>query len=122
MRKMFRTKKILIITLLVLLFGFLFINNTFAALDLDQMKPDSPRNPDIIVKKANKILGAVQVVGSIVSVVVLSVIGIKYIVGSVEEKAEYKKTMIPYMIGAILVFATSNLIKILYNFGQSINN
>ncbi len=121
MRKMSKTKKILIITLLVLLFGFLFINKAFATLDLNQMKPDPPQNSETVVKKANKILGAVQVVGSIVSVVTLSVIGIKYMVGSVEEKAEYKKTMIPYIVGAILVFATSNLVKILYDFGQSIN-
>ena len=40
----------------------------------------------------------------------------------VEEKAEYKKTMLPYLIGAVLVFATSNLIAIIYKFGQGLNN
>ena len=121
MKNMFRIKKMLIIILLVILVSFLFASNTFAALDLNQMKPNPVHDPDIIVNKASKVLGVVQTVGSFVSVVTLSVIGIKYMVGSVEEKAEYKKTMIPYIVGAILVFATSNLVEILYDFGQSIN-
>ena len=32
--------------------------------------------------------------------------------GSVEEKAEYKKTLKPYLIGAILVFGITNLLGI----------
>ncbi len=38
-----------------------------------------------------QILGIVQLVGSIAAVVVLVVLGIKYMMGSAEEKAEYKK-------------------------------
>ena len=52
-----------------------------------------------------KVLGAIQVVGTLISVGTLMVLGIKYMMGSAEEKAEYKKTMIPYAIGAILLFA-----------------
>ena len=40
--------------------------------------------------------------------------------GSVEEKAEYKKTMIPYVIGAILLFATSNLLGIVDSVSKGI--
>ena len=35
--------------------------------------------------------------------------------GSVEEKAEYKKTLLPYVIGASMVFAASSLVSIIYN-------
>ena len=69
-----------------------------------------------------KILGIVQVVGSIVAVIILAVLGIKYMMGSAEEKAEYKKTFIPYIIGAILVFAASNLASVVYNFAKDLNN
>ena len=64
---------------------------------------------------AGKILGAVQAIGNIVSILALVIIGIKYMFGSVEEKAEYKKTMIPYIVGAILMFASVNIIDALYN-------
>lgn len=59
-----------------------------------------------------QIIGIITTVGVVVSVVVLVVLGIKYMIGSAEEKAEYKKTMIPYIIGAILVFAASTIASI----------
>lgn len=32
-------------------------------------------------------------------------------VGSIEEKAEYKKSMIPYIIGVVLLFSVSGVLK-----------
>ena len=60
------------------------------------------------------ILGVVQTAGSIISVVCLIVLGIKYMMGSVEEKANYKKTLVPYVLGAIMVLGISNFINIIY--------
>lgn len=60
------------------------------------------------------ILGAIQSIGSILSVLALVVIGIKYMLGSAEEKANYKQTMIPYIIGIILVFASSTFVNAIY--------
>ena len=77
---------------------------------------------DIIIDKASIILGAVQIVGIILSVAVLGILGIKYMTGSLEEKAEYKKTMIPYLIGAIMLFAIPQLVKIIYNITNSTIN
>ena len=68
----------------------------------------------------NKIIGMVQAIGSIVSVLILVVLGIKYMMGSAEEKAEYKKTMIPYLVGAVLIFAASNIASMVYSFANSI--
>ena len=67
-----------------------------------------------------QILGIVQLVGSIAAVVVLVVLGIKYMMGSAEEKAEYKKTMIPYLVGAILIFGASAITKVVVSIGSGI--
>ena len=48
---------------------------------------------------------AVRNTGIIIAVIVIMIIGIKYLMGSAEQKAEYKKTMIPYLVGAVLIFA-----------------
>ncbi len=69
----------------------------------------------------NKIIGMVQAIGTIVSVLIIIVLGIKYMMGSAEEKAEYKKTMLPYLIGAILIFAASTLATMVYNFAISLS-
>ena len=60
-------------------------------------------------------LGFVQVIGSAVSVIIIAVVGIKYMWCSVEEKAEMKQTMFYYVIGAILVFTTVNVVSIAYD-------
>ena len=45
----------------------------------------------------------------------LIVLGIKYMMGSAEERAEYKKTLFPYFIGAVLIFAAVNLAQVIYS-------
>ena len=68
----------------------------------------------------NKIVQIASTVGSILSVIVIIVLGIKYMMGSVEERADYKKTMLPYLIGAIFIFAASNIANIIYQFAINI--
>lgn len=67
-----------------------------------------------------KILGRLQVIGSVISVVALCVIGIRYMLSSLEEKAEMKGVIIYYVIGAVLIFATSNILSIVYNVINSV--
>lgn len=67
-----------------------------------------------ILPIANIIVWIVRTVGIAISVLMLSIIGIKYIMGSVEEKAEYKQTMWPYVVGAILIFGGSSLVNVIY--------
>lgn len=61
-----------------------------------------------------KIVGIIQIVGTVISVGMLTIIGIKYVLGSAEEKASYKKTLIPYIVGAILLFGATNLTQAIY--------
>lgn len=67
-----------------------------------------------------KIVGTLQSVGTVVSVLILVVLGIKYMLGSAEERADYKKTMMPYLIGAVLIFASVTIANMVYRFASSI--
>ena len=71
-------------------------------------------------KKIETLLTQIRIIGIVLSVVILIVIGIKYLFGSVEEKADYKKTLIPYLWGAVFVFASSVLPQIIYEFAKNI--
>ena len=66
------------------------------------------------------IVSIITTIGIIVAVVVLLVLGIKYMMGSASEKAEYKKTMIPYLIGALLIFGASAIAKAVIAVSESI--
>lgn len=85
----------------------------------DDYKPTIGDNSDI-ADIGNGIVGVIKVVGSIVSVGALVIMGIKYMFGSIESKAEYKKVMIPYIIGAVLLFASSHIVGFLYDYFQKI--
>ena len=61
-----------------------------------------------------RLLGILQAVGSVLAVIILLILGIKYMMGSAEEKAEYKKTMIPYVVGAILIFLAPTIANMIY--------
>ena len=69
-----------------------------------------------------KIMGIVNTAGVVIAVVVLMVLVIKYMMGSAEEKAEYKKTMIPYLVGALLIFGATTVANAVYNFANGLNN
>ena len=70
--------------------------------------------------KVENILGIIRTVGVVTSVVMLMAIGIKYMLGSIEEKAEYKQTLKPYIIGAFILFTGSLLPNLIYQFAQNI--
>ncbi len=86
----------------------------------DYMPSASPDNADKLADIGNTIIGVVQVIGSIVSVAVLAILGIKYMIGSAEERAEYKKSMKPYIIGAIMVFSITNILVIILKIARGL--
>lgn len=55
----------------------------------------------------------------VVSVVMIAILGIKYMIGSAEEKAEYKKSFVPLLVGAVLVFGASVIAKIFVGLASS---
>lgn len=118
MKKINKKAIIGIIIIISIFFAIILLENQVQAFNPDQWRPDSMTNVTggtRFLGVANKIIGMVQVIGSVTSVVTLVVIGIKYIMGSVEEKAEYKKTMKPYIIGAVMVFGITNILAIIQN-------
>lgn len=68
-------------------------------------------NTEGLVNVGGNIVSIITTIGIIVAVIVLLVLGIKYMMGSAAEKAEYKKTMIPYLVGAVLIFGASAIAK-----------
>ena len=60
-------------------------------------------------------------IGVFVVVIGGVVIGIKYmVVGGVEEKAEVKKQMMPYVVGAAIIFGALTIWKFVIEFMESI--
>lgn len=129
MNKSLKKIGIIIITLILML-GSIYTTKSFAAYTSDRgtdsrglaINPDDydpstgkEEVPDEIQTKVNNVFSMVQIVGIVISTVGASVLGVKYILGSVEAKAEYKKTMIPYIIGIIFIACTPTIVRLIYN-------
>lgn len=75
----------------------------------DDFEPD-PIEGGEIIQKASILVDVIRIVGIVVTVITLLVLGIKYMTGSITEKAEYKKSMIPYLIGVVIFFGLSQIL------------
>ena len=69
-----------------------------------------------LTTKVKPIINAIATIGIVVAVITLVVLGVKYMVGSVEEKAEYKKTMVSYIVGVVFLIATSAILEVINTF------
>lgn len=111
---------ILILTLAIIAI-FPVISSATGTINPDDYKPDNLQAGDVqgLGVYGGKIAGLIRIVGTIVSVGALMIIGIRFMLGSAEEKAEYKDRMYPYIIGAVLLFAASNLVDIIYGLAKN---
>ena len=98
---------------IILVYGFVMNVNALSPKQYEDHKHTV--NTGEIESIGQRIFRLVIVTGTFVSVIALVIMGIKYMIGSAEEKSEYKKTMLPYLIGAFFLFAASALAQILYN-------
>ena len=108
---------ILLITVLLSLF-FIIPNYSYAddigLGDLNSYQ-GSGTSSNKFQTKANKVFTIIKATGTVISVIMLTAIGIKFLLGSAEEKADYKKSLIPYIIGAAMIFLGSWLPQLIYD-------
>ncbi len=70
----------------------------------------------------NNVIGLLQVVGTGISIIVITILGIKYILASPGEKADIKKSAIPIVIGCVLLFGAVNLMAAVEEFSTNVLN
>ena len=106
---------VLILTMILLVIFPLTINA--AQINPDDYETSGPSASDVkgMYKFGGSVAGVIQIVGTIVSVGVMMILGIRYMVASADEKAEYRERMLPYFIGAVLLFGASNIVKVIFN-------
>lgn len=81
---------------------------------LGSVSATTPTNTTNILTLVNKILGFLQWAAIIGGVLIITILGIKYMMGSLEEKADYKKSMIPLIVGIIVVMGATTIANILF--------
>ena len=78
------------------------------------------KDPTGVARSAKEIIQSIltiaQVIGVGVAVIMLVVLAIKYISAAHSDKAEIKKHMVVYVVGAILLFSASGVLEIIKRF------
>lgn len=72
------------------------------------------------IRMGNIVITIMQILGTVIAVITLMVIGCRYIFGSLEERANYKETMVPYLIGAVMIFVIPTILRIIYDLVKGI--
>lgn len=114
-KKVMKMISIVLIAIMMISIGITSLAVEWVDLDTSGVKSDK------INAVGGDIVGILQAVGVVLSIVILIVIGIKYMMGSAEEKADYKKSLMPYIIGACLIFAASAFARAIFDFFTGIN-
>ena len=115
-----KTMKIMSVVLLAVMLIMISSTSVMAASTIiDGMKPTYTSESGITTV-GQKIVDIISTVGVVIAVIVLLVLGIKYMVGSASEKAEYKKTMIPYLIGVMILFGISTFLSIILKMTETV--
>ena len=109
---------------LVAIMSILFVSTVcFADNDIDPTTLTG-QNANVNVTKiqeiGNGLARVIRNVGIVAAVIILMYIGIKYMLGSAEEKAEYKKVFMPYLIGAVLLFSAAGIAQAIITFSGNI--
>lgn len=121
--KLLRMAKIIFIFTLLI---NIFLVNTNICVALSDVTSDPNSwypTEDVGEKKLNYksqvFLTLIRTLGVIVSVLSLAIIAVKIMLGSVEEKAQYKQMLVPWAIGAFLVISMTTLPGIIYDIVRS---
>lgn len=70
----------------------------------------------------NGVIGLMQLIGTGVALIIITILGIKYILASPSEKADVKKSIMPILIGCLLLFGGVNIAAAIASFASSITN
>lgn len=111
-----KNKIIKISTILIAILLVVLVTTVDASAMIDQIQDNINMNTSAAKSATSfgqKIIGAIQVIGVGIAVIMLLYIAIKYMIAAPSEKAEYKKTAISFSIGAVILFASTAILEVI---------
>lgn len=117
-----KTFKIILVTLISLMFIFGMTQTiSFAKEDVGAItgavESSTSSTPGEVTDIGGTIVNWIWGISIVVAVIVLMITGLKFIIGSTQEKAEYKKSLIPLVVGVIILVFATTIVKILFSMG-----
>ena len=113
--------KVIFSVILLLLYMICFANVAFADnFDFDKFDNKGISSVDEATQSVmGTAIQVIRIVGTGVSIVMLSYIGIKYMTAAPSEKADFKRSAAIFILGAILIFGATNILAIIMGFAET---
>lgn len=115
-------KKLLFVVILLAVPFIIVSTNVYADINPNTYSPSGSIDKTTVVTYGSKLYKTLGLIGIIVSVIAIMILGLKLIIASATERAEYKKYMVPIVIGIFIIASISSIVTILSGIGDSINN
>ena len=107
---------------------WLLISNNSLAWDIEDKlegfnNADAGQSGTTVEQVVGAVIKLVSTIGAGVAIIMLVVIGIQYVTKGAEGKAEAKKDLTGYIIGAVILFGVSGILRLLNMFiDANLNN
>jgi len=122
-------KKFIVITLLILSLIIVLSSNVHASMDtiitdgdnfLSSGEDTLPINEGELETTSKYINNVLFSIGVVLAVAVGMILGIQFMVGSAEDQAKVKESLIPYVVGVFVIFAAFTIWKVAVKLGNRI--
>lgn len=100
-RRLMRIFLIIIQILIILSYNMVFASELTNGINIHKNQANQ------FIEPGNAVIKVLQTIGIVSSIIALMLLGIRFMLGSVEERAEYKQTFPVYLLGIALVFGIS---------------
>lgn len=81
--------------------------------------PNKVINEGTVKSTSDNIYGILLTIGIIVAIIAGIIIGMQFVTGSVEAKAQIKEKLIPYVIGCVVIFGAFGIWKLVVDLLQN---
>ena len=110
---------LLVITILISIYNVTYassideiFNGAYNFMEAGKSSGQSIIKNQEIHKASDLIYNTLLIIGIVVVVIVGTVLGIKYMTSAVEEQAKIKETLVPFVVGTVIIFGAFGIWKL----------
>lgn len=125
--KNLRVLKVLLVVLVIAMCALTVTTSVYADHDwsTDISTVDGLSGIDDLDNSAKTIVGAIisvmRIVATGIALIMIIAVAVKYMSAAPGDRADIKKHAVPFVIGAIVLFASSGILSIIQQFASNIN-
>lgn len=125
-------KKIVLSLIIILIAMLLFYSNQvyatetiigggedFIELGKEKYSENKPLDEGALQITSKEIYNVLFAIAAVLAIAVGLIIGIQFITGSVDDKAKIKETLVPYIVGCVVIFSAFTIWKIVIEVGNN---